>query len=113
SIWIFLGLSFASLVAVFWRSKNYLDTLFAQAFPAFSLLGFVLLMAPWGMGGYLNSVAAPLFAACALTLLPGLPDFLKRHRLLTRAAIALVLALFSLEIFIDSTTKMDVRRALE
>lgn len=111
SIWIFLGLALLSLGVSLKGSRTIFQGL-ARAFPAASLAGFVLLMAPWGVGGYLNTVAAPLFAACALTLAPLLPAAARRNSAL-HAFAALVLLLFAAELAIDATTKQDVKKALE
>jgi hypothetical protein len=69
SIWLFLGVALASLLSPLF-AKVSLKIKLAQLTPALSLLGFLALMAPWGLGGYLNVIAAPLMVACLMTLMP-------------------------------------------
>ncbi len=102
SLWLFLALALTSFVCLF-SKKDFL----ARTFPATSLLGFLLLMIPWGLGGYLNSIAAPLFAAAVLAIFSG---FLKRKPFIVFAA---GLLLFTGEIILDASVKRDLRLALE
>lgn len=114
SIWLFLGLSAASLVGVLADRSAALRAKVPRLCFGFSLLGFVLLMAPWGLGGYLNVVAAPFSAACVLTLFPrDLATGRRRRVLLLGGLPLLAVAAFGVEIGMDAVVKNDLGRILQ
>lgn len=112
SIWLFAGLALASLACSLPRMRGRFIDAIPGIFPSLGLLGFVMLMIPWGVGGYLNTVAAPLFAAAAISLAPLVPAFFSRGWI-RHGLIAFVLAVFTAELVLDATTKRDLKLAME
>lgn len=73
SIWLYIILIVVSMYRAFSRANITLFGRLLLASPAISLLGFVILMAPWGLGGYLNIAAIPFFV---LNIVNVFEDFL-------------------------------------
>ncbi|HEY8277980.1 MAG TPA: hypothetical protein VIH99_00060 [Bdellovibrionota bacterium] len=70
SLYLFLALAFSAQAAAFvdfLKHRKWPRLLLASSYPA-GLVLFVLLMLPWGMGGYLNCAATIFVVACAIAL---------------------------------------------
>jgi hypothetical protein len=110
SLWVFLALAFASFVRSFFGPGS-LGEKFGRTCFSLGLLGFVLIMIPWGMGGYLNTIAAPFAAGCLLTLLPR-SSFVAYRPLLFWVLPVLSLATMTGQLGMDSIVKNDLGHLL-
>jgi hypothetical protein len=112
SLWLFLIIAFTSMLPIVFSSTkvSWIKKL-CRLFPSFSVLGFLAMMAPWGLGGYLNVVVTPFVTLCALNLAS---PVLNRPfpTGFTRSVQLMLAALFLCFLFIDVSTKWDLGRLL-
>lgn len=102
SFWLLLSLATAAVVKALLQQKTLKQKLLHFS-PAISLVGFLCLMAPWGMGGYLNTVAAPAFALTLLCLAPSHLNARLRHLFF-----GFTVVVFSSQLYVDMRTKHDL-----
>lgn len=92
SVYIFTLLALVAEFCNFlqWRrTKDFFLFLQASAYPA-GLLIFVLIMLPWGLGFYLNSVAVVFFVLCCLLILKTLESLMAGSDFVFIATLALM-----------------------
>jgi hypothetical protein len=112
SIWLFLSILLSSFCVVILQSSNSSWALkLARLFPSISVLGFLAMMAPWGLGGYLNVGVTPFITLCALSLL--IPFIKKQPSKKVALGLKVALAgIFLSFLYFDISTKWDLGKLL-
>lgn len=98
SVWLFL-LLFAASFALAWRTHGGILQQPRAYLPVAFLFSFLLLFLPWRLGGYLNSLMAPVFALVCLQGVLSLKLLRDRWHFLLPAIAPVLLLLFGLFLF--------------